>query len=193
MSCVIQEVKDLYHLLEHDFFPLDLASKVQPLLTKITKFGGKLSSASSVPEVQLSQYVPALKKLTTLRLLQQVHCCVSLFFFWIYMFFLCISSCLSMCYPFAFQVSQVYQTMKIESLSRMIPFFEFSVVERISVDAVKNNFLALKVDHMKGIVMFDNTVSLYCAFKCCVMIHIVMIGEMVKIFNVARLKFLKTV
>ena len=87
----------------------------------------------------------------------------------------------------------MYQTMKIESLSRMIPFFEFSVVERISVDAVKNNFLALKVDHMKGIVMFDNTVSLYCAFKCCVMIHIVMIGEMVNICNVARLKFLKTV
>lgn len=80
MSCVIQEVKDLYHLLEHDFFPLDLASKVQPLLTKIAKFGGKLSSASSVPEVQLSQYVPSLEKLTTLRLLQQVHCFVSSFF-----------------------------------------------------------------------------------------------------------------
>lgn len=80
MSCVIQEVKDLYNLLEHDFFPLDLASKVQPLLTKIAKFGGKLSSASSVPEVQLSQYVPALEKLTTLRLLQQVHCFVPLFY-----------------------------------------------------------------------------------------------------------------
>lgn len=49
----------------------------------------------------------------------------------------------------------------IESLSRMIPFFDFSVVERISVDAVKNKFLAAKVDHMKGIVTFDNTVSFY--------------------------------
>ena len=85
MSCVIQEVKDLYNLVEHDFFPLDLASKVQPLLTKIAKFGGKLSSASSVPEVQLSQYVPALEKLTTLRLLQQVHCFVSSFFLGIYL------------------------------------------------------------------------------------------------------------
>ncbi|XP_042491629.1 eukaryotic translation initiation factor 3 subunit A-like [Macadamia integrifolia] len=72
MTCVSQEVKDLYHLLEHDFFPLDLASKVQPLLTKISKLGGKLASASAVPEVQLSQYVPALEKLATLRLLQQV-------------------------------------------------------------------------------------------------------------------------
>ncbi|KAG6692964.1 hypothetical protein I3842_10G140800 [Carya illinoinensis] len=125
MSCVIQEVKDLYHLLEHEFFPLDLASKVQPFLTKISKFGGKLLSAPSVPEVQLSQYVPAMEKLTTLRLLQQA--------------------------------SQVYQMMKIESLSRMTPFFDISVVEKISVDAVKYNFVALKVDHMKGVVIFDNT------------------------------------
>lgn len=57
------------------------------------------------------------------------------------------------------QASQVYQTMKIESLSRMIPFFDFSVVEKIAVDAVKNNFLAMKIDHMKGAVMFGNLVS----------------------------------
>ncbi|CDP06639.1 unnamed protein product [Coffea canephora] len=122
MSCVTQEVKDLYHLLEHEFIPLDLATKVQPLLTKISKLGGKLSSASSVPEVQLSQYVPALEKLATLRLLQQV--------------------------------SQVYQTMKIETLSKMISFFDFAVVEKISVDAVKHNFIPMKVDHMKGAVFF---------------------------------------
>lgn len=65
-------MKDLYHILEHEFLPLDVASKIQPLLIKISKLGGKLASASSVPEVQLSQYVPALEKLATLRLLQQV-------------------------------------------------------------------------------------------------------------------------
>ncbi|KAM6584843.1 hypothetical protein CsatB_011845 [Cannabis sativa] len=124
LSCATQEVKDLYKLLEHDFLPLDLALKVQPLLAKISKVGGKLSSASSVPEVQLSQYVPSLEKLTALRLLQQV--------------------------------SQVYQTMKIECLSQMIPFYSFSVVEKISVDAVKHNFVAMKVDHMKGVVLFGS-------------------------------------
>ncbi|KAJ6384593.1 hypothetical protein OIU78_027826, partial [Salix suchowensis] len=123
MSCVTQEVKDLYHLLEHEFLPLDLAAKVQPLLSKISKLGGKLGSASSLPEVHLSQYVPALEKLATLRLLQQV--------------------------------SRVYQTMKIESLSQMIPFFDFSAVEKISVDAVKRNFIAMKVDHMKLVVLFS--------------------------------------
>ena len=72
LSCASQEVRDLYNLLEHEFLPLDLASKVQPLLSKISKIGGKLSSASSVPEVKLSQYISALEKLTTLRVLQQV-------------------------------------------------------------------------------------------------------------------------
>lgn len=73
MSCASQEVKDLFHVLEHEFHPLDLGSKIQPLLEKISKSGGKLSSAPSLPEVQLSQYVPSLEKLATLRLLQQVN------------------------------------------------------------------------------------------------------------------------
>ncbi|TKY45577.1 Eukaryotic translation initiation factor 3 subunit A [Spatholobus suberectus] len=125
MSCVTQEVKDIYHLLEHEFLPSDLALKALPLLTKISKLGGKLSTASSVPEVQLSQYVPALERLATMRLLQQV--------------------------------SNVYQTMKIETLSGMIPFFDFSVVEKISVDAVKQKFVSMKVDHMKNVVIFCKT------------------------------------
>ncbi|WOL07543.1 eukaryotic translation initiation factor 3 subunit A [Canna indica] len=69
MTCVSQEVKDIFNLLENEFLPLDLASRVQPLLAKISKLSGKLSSASSVLEVQLAKYVPALEKLTTLRVL----------------------------------------------------------------------------------------------------------------------------
>ncbi|GFP90042.1 eukaryotic translation initiation factor 3 subunit a [Phtheirospermum japonicum] len=124
MNCVTQEVKDLYNILEHEFLPLDLALKVQPLLTKISKIGGKLASASSVPEVHLSQYVPSLEKLAALRVLQRV--------------------------------SQVYQTMNIDSLSKIIPFFDFPTVEKISVDAVKSNFLAMKVDYRKGAIFFGN-------------------------------------
>lgn len=72
MRCVPQEVKDLYHLLEQEVLPLELESKVQPLLAKISSIGGRLASASSVPEVHLAKYVPALEKLATLRVLQQV-------------------------------------------------------------------------------------------------------------------------
>ncbi|KAG8046166.1 hypothetical protein GUJ93_ZPchr0008g13254 [Zizania palustris] len=125
ISCASQEVKDLYNLLEHEFLPLDLVSKVQPLLSKISKAGGKLSSAPSVPEVLLSQYLPALEKLTTLRVLQQA--------------------------------SQIFQSMKIDMLSRMIPFFDFAAVEKISVDAVKHNFVAMKVNHFSRAVHFGNT------------------------------------
>ncbi|CAJ1866076.1 unnamed protein product [Sphenostylis stenocarpa] len=125
MSCVTQEVKDIYHLLEHEFYPSDLALKAQHMITKISKLGGKLSTASSVPDVQLSQYVPALERLATMRLLQQV--------------------------------SNVYQTMKIETLSGMIPFFDFSVVEKISVDAVKQKFVSMRVDRMKNVVIFCKT------------------------------------
>ncbi|KAL8151958.1 hypothetical protein V2J09_021766 [Rumex salicifolius] len=124
MSYVIPEVKDLYHLLESEFLPLDLASKVHPLLSRISKLGGKLATASSVPEVQLSKYAPAIEKLATLRLLQQV--------------------------------AMAYQTITIKSLSQMIPFFEFSVVEKISVEAVKHNFIAMKIDHMKDAVLFGS-------------------------------------
>lgn len=72
MNCVVPEVKDIFHILEHEFHPLDLALKVQPLLSKISKLGGKIASAPSVPEVQLSKYIPSLEKLAALRLLQQV-------------------------------------------------------------------------------------------------------------------------
>ncbi|KAM3253984.1 hypothetical protein ACQJBY_047855 [Aegilops geniculata] len=124
-SCASQEVQDLYNLMEHEFLPLDLASKVQPLLSKISTIGGKLSAAPSVPEIQLSQYQPALEKLTALRVLQQA--------------------------------SRVFQSIRIDTLSRMIPFFDFNVVEKIAVDAVKHNFVAMKVDHLSGAVRFSNT------------------------------------
>uniref|UniRef100_A0ACD5YW24 Uncharacterized protein n=1 Tax=Avena sativa TaxID=4498 RepID=A0ACD5YW24_AVESA len=124
ISCASQEVKDLYNLMEHEFLPLDLASKVQPLLSKISMVGGKLSAASSVPEIQLSKYQSALEKLTSLRVLQQA--------------------------------SRIFQSMKIDMLSRMIPFFDFNVVEKIAVDAVKHNFVAMKVNHLSGAVHFGN-------------------------------------
>lgn len=63
-----------------------------------------------------------------------------------------------------FQVSSVYQTMRISTLSGMIPFFDFSVVEKISVDAAKHNFVSMKVDHMRGVVAFCKTVCFHLVF-----------------------------
>lgn len=159
MSCVSQEVKDLYHLLENEFFPLDLASKVQPLLAKISKVGGKLISASSLPDVHLSQYVPALEKLCTLRVLQQVYIHIPRPFmnsFWFSKRIL-ITLLISML-SFPSSGFSSVSINEIEMLSMMIPFFDFSVVEKISVDAVKYNFIAMRIDHLKGTVHFGTMV-----------------------------------
>ncbi|PWA40368.1 eukaryotic translation initiation factor 3 subunit A [Artemisia annua] len=48
------------------------------------------------------------------------------------------------------------QRMKVETLSKMVPFFDFSAVERISVDAIKHSFISMKVDHMKGTIIFGD-------------------------------------
>lgn len=64
----------------------------------------------------------------------------------------------------------MYQTLKIESLSKMIPFFKFPAVEKISVDAVKYNFISMKVDHMKGVVLFGNLVSNPCILSLVILL-----------------------
>ncbi len=56
------------------------------------------------------------------------------------------------------QVSQVYQTMRISNLTHMISFFDFSTVEMVAVDAVKYNFVQVKIDHLKGVVSFGSQV-----------------------------------
>lgn len=59
----------------------------------------------------------------------------------------------------------MYQSMKIETLSGMIPFFDFSQVEKVSVDAVKQKFVSMRVDHMKNAVIFCKKVW-FCSFWC---------------------------
>lgn len=41
-------------------------------------------------------------------------------------------------------------------MSNMIPVFYFSIVEKVSVDAVKNKFIAMKINHLKGAVVFGS-------------------------------------
>jgi translation initiation factor 3 subunit A len=67
---------------------------------------------------------------------------------------------------FQFQASCIFKSIKIDMLSRMIPFFDFSVVEKISVDAAKQNFVAIKVDHLSGVVQFGTVVcGPYCVHQ----------------------------
>ena len=53
----------------------------------------------------------------------------------------------------------MYQTMKITTLSKVISFSDFVVVEKLSEDVVKYNFLQLKIDPLKGIIQFISEVK----------------------------------
>lgn len=124
MTYVSPEVKDLFTLLENEFHPLDLAAKANAFIVRLPSLSDKLTPASPVPEVRLEQYVPALERLTTLRVFQQA--------------------------------SQVYSTIRIPELTRMVTFFDFSTVEKLIVEAVKYNYVQMKVDHMMGVVNFGS-------------------------------------
>lgn len=52
----------------------------------------------------------------------------------------------------------MYQTIKISNLTQMITFFDFSVVEKLVVEAVKYNFVQVKVDHLREVVSFGGQV-----------------------------------
>jgi translation initiation factor 3 subunit A len=57
------------------------------------------------------------------------------------------------------QASQVYSTIKISELTRMVTFFDFSTVEKLIVEAVKYNYVQMKVDHLKEVVNFGSQVN----------------------------------
>ncbi|CAI5473347.1 unnamed protein product [Closterium sp. Yama58-4] len=72
LAFVLPQVRELHHLVEVDFLPLDLAARVHPLLQRLPELSDvKLSAACPVPKVELQTYTPALQRLATLRVVQQ--------------------------------------------------------------------------------------------------------------------------
>lgn len=52
------------------------------------------------------------------------------------------------------QVGAVYASMRLDALAALIPFQPFADTEKLIVDAVKYNFLSLRLDHRAGCVHF---------------------------------------
>ena len=52
------------------------------------------------------------------------------------------------------QQSKVFETMKIESLKSSVPFMPYHEVERILVQAIRNDYIAVKIDHGTGSMHF---------------------------------------
>ncbi|GLI66197.1 hypothetical protein VaNZ11_009962 [Volvox africanus] len=52
------------------------------------------------------------------------------------------------------QLSEVYNVMRIGELAAMVPFYTFAEVEAVVVDAVKYDYLQMRVDHRNGTLHF---------------------------------------
>jgi len=52
------------------------------------------------------------------------------------------------------QQSKVFETMKIDSLKAAVPFMPYHEVERILVQAVRSDYISVKIDHQNGSLNF---------------------------------------
>lgn len=54
------------------------------------------------------------------------------------------------------QLSEVYSVMRISELAALVPFYTFAEVEAVVVDAVKHDYLQMRVDHRNGTLHFGS-------------------------------------
>lgn len=47
------------------------------------------------------------------------------------------------------QLGKVYSVMKIGSLKALVPFMDFGEVEAVIVDAVKSEFIQVRIEHRR--------------------------------------------
>jgi translation initiation factor 3 subunit A len=123
LTLVSTEARQLYALFEKEFHPLDLCKHAEKVFSTLSAEAVELSPASPIPAIGFDQFLPRMRSLAVVRMLQQS--------------------------------AAVYQTMKLETLQRMVPFLEFSQVERILVDATKGGAVSVRLDHQKQCVVFE--------------------------------------
>ncbi|RYG41518.1 hypothetical protein EON68_02995, partial [archaeon] len=128
LRMVRPEIAELYRLLEVEFTPLTLVSRVAPILAKlraqtgatVTSSGTLTSGTSAASLHSLSQYAPSLEKLAIFRTLQQ----------------LC----------------NVYSTMSLTAFRGITTglTLNHNDVERLIARAVRNGMLPIRLDHRAG-------------------------------------------
>ena len=123
LSLVSTEARQVWALFEKEFHPLDMCKHAQKVFATLSPEAVQLSAASPIPTIEFDQFLPRMRSLAVVRMLQQS--------------------------------SQVYQTMKLETLQQVVPFLEFSQVERILVDATKGGAVAVRLDHQNKCVRFE--------------------------------------
>ena len=123
LSLVSTEARQLYALFEKEFHPLDLCKHAQKVFGSMDTETVELSAASPIPSISFGDFLPRMRNLAVVRMLQQS--------------------------------SQVYQTMKLETLQQMVPFLEFTQVERILVNCTKGGAVSARLDHQNKCIRFE--------------------------------------
>jgi translation initiation factor 3 subunit A len=118
LNFVYPELKNMYEWLEVEFNPLKLSAKMEESIQFVEKL--------SQPEY--SQYMPALRDVTVVRLLQQI--------------------------------SQVYQTIELKRFIDLAPPMDKHRLEKIIVNAAKNNDVQVRIEHKSKALTFGTDISL---------------------------------
>uniref|UniRef100_A0A7S0YIT4 PCI domain-containing protein n=1 Tax=Polytomella parva TaxID=51329 RepID=A0A7S0YIT4_9CHLO len=125
LAQVPKEVHDIYDLLSpQDFNPLDLCSKLHPLLQSLEKLSESSEGSYCGRAMAFSRYLESLKKVSILRTLKQL--------------------------------SEAYSCLSVERVSAIIPFATPAQIESLIVEAVKNGFLEVQVDHRDNVLYFGS-------------------------------------
>ena len=118
LNFVYPELKNMYEWLEVEFNPLKLSAKMEESI----RFVERLS------QPEYSQYMPALRDVTAVRLLQQI--------------------------------SQVYQTIELKRFVDLAPPMDKHRLEKIIVNAARNNDVQVRVEHNLKALQFGTDLSL---------------------------------
>ena len=54
------------------------------------------------------------------------------------------------------QISEVYSSLQVSSLAAMVPWASFGEVESLIVDAVRHDYLQVRIDHRAGTLHFGS-------------------------------------
>ena len=118
-------VADIHALLETEFAPLDLCTRLAPLLDQLAATAGAttVSAACPVPTAgDLSSYVAPLRRVALLRTLQQA--------------------------------ARAYSRLPLDALAAAVPFFSRGELDALVADAAARGAVSARIDHAAGVLVF---------------------------------------
>jgi hypothetical protein len=143
---VSKEVREVYNILEVDFHPLELSSRITPLL-------------DSMEKASIGRFVKALRRLSVIRLLDQVCVCFAFISSFFHRTFGQLPDSLfqkkiKKNKNEFFQISDVYRNIKMSELLKLAPLSSSVELDNllISLPHLKGS---MKIDHQNGLVFFD--------------------------------------